>query len=272
MKFRMALAQVSASERKRDNLKRAVGLIRTASEGGAEMVVFPEQFMAYLPMDAPASTYVGVAEEVEGDFVSGVAAEARKRRVHVVVGILESSGRKDMVYNTVVMIGPDGRVISTHRKLQLFDSFGYKESSRFEPASALEGAFKTRLGKMGMMTCYELRFPEMARILALQGAKVIIVPTAWLAGRMKEEHLQVLAKARALENTVFVAVASQTGRIYTGRSLVVDPFGVSICDAGEEEGLAMTEIDTERVSRVRKILPSLGHTRWDVYSRFSPSS
>ncbi len=152
--------------------------------------MFPELFMAYLPMDAPASTYVGVAEEVDGDFVSGVAAEARKRRIHVVVGILESSGRKDMVYNTVVMIGPDGRVISTHRKLQLFDSFGYKESSRFEPASTLEGAFKTRLGKMGMMTCYELRFPEMARILALQGAKVIIVPTAWLAGRMKEEHLQ----------------------------------------------------------------------------------
>jgi predicted amidohydrolase len=271
MKFKIALAQVSASERKRDNLKRGVELIRTAFERGAELIVLPEQFMAYVPIDAPAARYVGLAEEVAGEFVSGLAAEARKRRVHVVAGILEKSGRKDKVYNTVVMIGPDGRVISTHRKLQLFDSFGFKESSRFEPASELEGAFKTGLGRMGMMTCYELRFPEMARILALQGAKVIIVPTAWLAGRMKEEHLHVLAKARALENTVFLAVASQTGRIFTGRSLVVDPFGVSICDAGEEEGLAVTEIDTDRVARVRKILPSLGHTRWDVYSRFSPA-
>jgi predicted amidohydrolase len=117
------------------------------------------------------------------------------------------------------------------------------------------------------MTCYELRFPEIARILAMQGAEVILVPTAWLAGRMKEEHLHVLAKARAIENTVFVAVASQTGRIFTGRSLVVDPFGVSICDAGEEEGLVTAEIDLDRIRRVRKSLPSLGQIRTDVYQK-----
>jgi predicted amidohydrolase len=271
LKFRVALAQVSAAERKEVNLRRGVELIRSASDGGADLIVLPEQFMAYVPIEAPASRYVGLAEEVNGEFISRLASEARKRRVHVVAGILEKSERRDRVYNTVVMIGPDGTIVSTHRKLQLFDAFGYKESSRFEPAPALEGAFKTRLGKMGMMTCYELRFPEMARILALQGAKVIVVPTAWLAGRMKEDHLQLLARARALENTVFVVVASQTGRIFTGRSLVVDPFGVSICDAGEQEGVAVTEIDTDRVTRVRKVLPSLRHTRWDVYSRFSPA-
>jgi predicted amidohydrolase len=84
---------------------------------------------------------------------------------------------------------------------------------------------------------------------------------------MKEEHLHVLAKARAIENTVFVAVASQTGRIFTGRSLVVDPFGVSICDAGEEEGLVTAEIDLDRIRRVRKSLPSLGQIRTDVYQK-----
>src|ERR1017187_6880253 len=133
----------------------------------------------------------------------------------------------------------------------------------------LEGVFKTPLATIGMMTCYELRFPEMARILALQGGELILVPTAWLAGRMKEEHLHVLAKARALENTVYVAVASQTGRIFTGRSIVVDPFGVSICDAGEEEGLVTAEIDLERLGRVRKLLPSLEHIRNDVYGKFT---
>ena len=166
------------------------------------------------------------------------------------------------------MIGPDGKVISTHRKLQLFDSFGYKESSRYEPSSALERVLKTPLATIGMMTCYELRFPEMARILALQGAELILVPTAWLAGRMKEEHLHVLTKARALENTLYLAVASQTGRIFTGRSVVVDPFVVSICDAGEDEGLVTAEIDLERLVRVRKLLPSLAHIRSDVYGRF----
>jgi len=270
MRFKIALAQVSASEDKRENLTRGRELIRAASKDGAGLVVLPEQFMAYLPIDAPPAKFVGAAEDIGGEFVLGLAAEARRRRTYVAVGILEKSERKDRVYNTVVMIGPDGKVISTHRKLQLFDSFGYKESSRFEPASRLEGVFKTRLAKMGMMTCYELRFPEMARILALQGAEPIVVPTAWLGGRMKEEHLHVLAKARALENTVFVAVASQTGRIFSGRSLVVDPFGVSICDAGEEEGLTIAEMDTDRIARVRKILPSLEHTRSDIYSGFSP--
>ncbi|MGA2665747.1 MAG: carbon-nitrogen hydrolase family protein [Nitrososphaerales archaeon] len=268
MKYRVALAQVSASEEKRENLRAGVELVGAASEMGADLVVLPELFMAYVPLDAPPATFVEAAEEVSGEFVGAIASEARRRRVHVVVGIIERSRKKGRVHNTAVMVGPEGRVVATHRKLQLFDSQGYKESDRFEPARTLEGAFETGLGRMGMMTCYELRFPEMARILALQGAELIVVPTAWLAGRMKEDHLHVLARARALENTVYVAVASQTGRIFSGRSLVVDPFGVPICDAGEDAGLVMAEVDTERIARVRKVLPTLEHLRSDVYSGF----
>jgi deaminated glutathione amidase len=269
MPFKIALAQVSASEEKRENLKRGLDLIEAASLKGADILLLPELFMAYTPLDARPAKFASVAEEVSGEFVTTLAAAARKKHMHVVVGIFEKSAKKDKVYNTVVMVGPDGKVISTHRKLQLFDSFGYKESSRYEPSGMLEGVFKTPLATIGMMTCYELRFPEMARILALQGAELILVPSAWLAGRMKEEHLHVLAKARALENTVYVAVASQTGRIFTGRSIVVDPFGVSICDAGEEEGLVTAEIDLERLGRVRKLLPSLEHIRNDVYGKFT---
>jgi deaminated glutathione amidase len=267
--FKIALAQVSAAEEKGENLRRGLDLIEAASLKQADILVLPELFMAYLSMDATPEEFAGVAEEASGDFVTALAAAAMKKRMHVVVGILEKSAKTDKVYNTVVMIGPDGKVIATHRKLQLFDSFGYKESSRFEPSGTLEGAFRTPLATIGLMTCYELRFPEMARVLALQGAELILVPTAWLAGRMKEEHLHILAKARALENTVYVAVASQTGRIFTGRSIVVDPFGVSICDAGEEEGLVTAEIDLERLARVRKLLPSLEHIRNDVYGKFT---
>jgi predicted amidohydrolase len=268
-RFSVALAQVSASDDKQENLKRGVELIRTASERGADLLVLPELFMAYSPLDSLPAEIVGIAERVDGEFVGALAAETRKRRMHVVVGILEKSRKnRDKVYNTVVMLGPDGHVISKHRKLQLFDSFGYRESSRFEPGTDIEGAFRTRLAQMGLMTCYELRFPEMARILALQGAELIVVPTAWLEGRMKEDHLHILARARALENTVYLAIASQTGRIYTGRSVVVDPFGVPICDAGEEEGLVIAEIDLDRVRRVRKIVPSLTHVRGDVYGKY----
>jgi deaminated glutathione amidase len=272
MPFKIALAQVSASERKEENLKRGLDLIEAASLRGADILVLPELFMAYLPLEATPAEFASVAEEADGHFVATLAEEAMKKRMHVVVGIFEKSSKEDKVYNTVVMIGPDGKVISTHRKLQLFDSFGYKESSKYEPSSMLEGVFRTPLATIGMMTCYELRFPEIARILALQGAELILVPTAWLAGRMKEEHLHVLAKARALENTLYVAVASQTGRIFTGRSIVVDPFGVSICDAGEEEGLVIAEIDLERLRRVRRLLPSLEHIRHDVYGRFTPAA
>ncbi len=272
MRFRIALAQVTTSEEKRENLSKGVDLIAAASEKGADLVVLPELFMAHVPLDAEPARFTAVAEEVDGEFVRGLAAEARRRRTHVVAGIIEKSLSKSRVHNTVVWIGPSGRLISSHRKLQLFDSFGYRESSRFEPSGRLVGSFGTALGTMGLMTCYELRFPEIARILALQGARLIVVPTAWVGGRMKEEHLQVLAKARALENTVFVAVASQTGRIYTGRSLVVDPFGVSVCDAGEEEGLVVTELDMDRVARVRRVLPSLGHIRTDLYREFAAGS
>jgi deaminated glutathione amidase len=266
--YRIALAQVSADEKKKVNLERGLELIRSANEAGADLLVLPELFMAYAPLTTSPSKLASIAEEVDGEFIGALSAEARSRHMHVAVGILEKSKRKDRVHNTIVMIGPDGEVVATHRKLQLFDSFGYKESAAFEPADDFEGAFDTKLGRMGLMTCYELRFPEMARILALQGADLVIVPTAWVSGSMKEEHLHILAKARAIENTVYVAVASQKGRMFTGRSVVVDPFGVLICDAGEEEGMVNVDIDLERMARVRRSLPSLGQTRTDVYRRY----
>jgi predicted amidohydrolase len=265
--YKIALAQVSTSENKDANLKRGIELIHAARDAGAKLLVLPELFMAYAPLDWPAAKLVALAEKVDGPFVQAISEEARSSHLHVAVGIIEKSRKKDRVHNTIVMVGPDGKVVATHRKLQLFDSFGYKESMTYEPAADVEGAFDTKLGRLGLMTCYELRFPEIARILALQGAQLIIVPTAWVAGRMKEEHLHTLTKSRALENTVYVAVASQTGRIFTGRSLVVDPFGVAVCDAGEEERLITAEIDLDRIERVRRSLPSLGQLRMDVYRK-----
>jgi predicted amidohydrolase len=243
-------------------------MIREASEKDADLLILPELFMAYLPFSEPHGTFISTAEPIDGPFVASLAAEARKRKMHVVVGIYETSARKGRVHNTVVLLGADGSIIAHHRKVQLFDSFGYRESSHLAPGKELEGVFRTPLATMGMLTCYELRFPELARMLALQGAEVIIVPTAWVAGQLKEEHLRVLARARALENTVFVAVACQTGRMFTGRSMLVDPFGVPIYDAGEEEGVSVTEIDLGRIIRVRQVLPSLSHLRSDLYAEF----
>ena len=266
----IALGQVSTSESKAENLERGIELIRASSKKGADLLILPELFMAHSPLSEKHADLTKVAERVHGPFTESLGAEARKRRLHVAVGIYEKSPEPGRVFNTVVMLGPDGRMIARHRKVQLFDSFGYKESSFFEPGQRVEGAFDTKLGRMGMMTCYELRFPEIARVLALQGAEIIVVPTAWFAGHVKEDHLHVLARARALENTVFVAVTSQTGRTYTGRSVIVDPFGVPICDAGEEECVATCEIDLDRVRRVRKLVPSLRDSKTELYRRQTP--
>ncbi len=263
--FSVALGQVVTSDDKDVNLRKGVALIRRACKKEADLLILPELFMAYREFAAPVASFVETAESLSGPFVRTMARAAKDSGIHVAFGMIESSKRLGLVYNTVAMLGPDGSLLGHHRKVQLFDSFGYKESSRFAPGSELEKPFRTSIARVGMMTCYELRFPEIARLLALEGAEVLVVPTAWVSGRLKEDHLHVLARARALENTVFVAVACQTGRIFTGRSIIVDPFGVPLCDAGEEEGLIVTEIDLGRIARVRRVLPSL-HARRDVYT------
>ncbi len=268
MAFTIALGQVATSERKGENLKKGIQFIRRAAEKGADLLILPELLMAYRELSDSPEKFYATAETLSGPFVGAIASEAKARKIHVVFGMFERSGKERLVHNTVVIIGPDGSLLGSHRKVQLFDSFGYKESSRIAPGEELEDVFKTRLGRIGMISCYELRFPELARILTLRGADLIVVPTAWVAGRLKEDHLRVLVRARALENTVFVAVACQTGRIFTGRSMVADPFGIPICDAGEEEGLVFAEIDLQRIKRVRKLLPSLEHLRHDIYSEF----
>jgi predicted amidohydrolase len=267
MSFKIALGQAITSEDKNENLKKGAEMVEQASEKKADLLVLPELFMTYLKLAEPRDKFLNAAEPISGNFVHKIAAEAKRRHIHVTVGILEKpEGRKE-VYNTVVLISPAGKILGKHRKVQLFDSFGYKESSRITPGSEIEPPFRTSLARIGLMTCYELRFPEIARMLALRGAQLVIVPAAWFAGPLKEEHLRIFARARALENTVFVAIACQTGRVFTGRSTVVDPFGVPICDAGEEESIIVADIDLDRINRVRTKLASLKHIKSEVYDK-----
>jgi predicted amidohydrolase len=115
------------------------------------------------------------------------------------------------------------------------------------------------------MICYDLRFPEMSRILTVKGADVLVAPSGWVAGEMKEEHWQTMIKARAIENGSYVVAPDQVGNIYCGRSMVVDPFGVMLVDMGQREGVEVVEIDKSRVQQVRRSLPLLKNRRTDVY-------
>jgi predicted amidohydrolase len=133
------------------------------------------------------------------------------------------------------------------------------------PGKKITRPAKTNAGSVGLMICYDLRFPELSRILTVKGADVLVAPSAWVAGEMKEEHWQTMVKARAIENGSYVIAPAQVGNIYCGRSMAVDPFGVVLVDMGQREGVEVVDIDSSRVQNVRKSLPLLKNRRTDVY-------
>jgi predicted amidohydrolase len=163
------------------------------------------------------------------------------------------------------MLSPAGRVSAVYRKLHLYNALGFKESVKLVPGKSIVRPARTGAGNVGLLICYDLRFPELSRILTIKGADVLVAPSAWVAGEMKEEHWQTMVKARAIENGSYVIAPAQVGNIYCGRSMAVDPFGVVLVDMGYREGVEAIDIDSSRVKNIRKSLPLLKNRRTDVY-------
>jgi len=254
-----------SSEDKRENLKKSVDFIAEAGGKGADLVCFPEFQMAFSPGSQSAAQLSGIAETVRGNFVSTLASAAKKNKIGIVATIYEKSDKSQRVYDTAVMISPVGKVSSVYRKLHLYNALGFKESAKLVPGKNIVKPAKTSAGSVGLLICYDLRFPEMSRILTVKGAAVLVAPSAWVAGEMKEEHWQTMIKARAIENGSYVIAPDQVGNIYCGRSMAVDPFGVVLVDMGQREGVEIVDIDGSRVQQVRKSLPLLKNRRTDVY-------
>ncbi len=176
------------------------------------------------------------------------------------------------VYNTTVGYDASGELSAVYRKLHLFDALGHRESDDVAPGTQIVVATLAGL-RVGFMTCYDVRFPELARALAADGAQVLVLPAAWAAGLFKEEHWLTLVRARAIENTIWVAAAGQVPdpaepatRAPTGigRSVLVDPMGVVRLDLGPSAGLGAGEVDTDLTRSVREVLPCLANRRTDV--------
>lgn len=263
--MKVAFVQAKPSSDKSHNLLSAKNYIKKAKETLADLIVFPEVYMAHVS-NSDAVTRADVAETVEGSFVQELASAAAANQMHVVCGMYESeAGESYRAYNTVVFINKKGKVIHKQRKTHLYDAFKVKESDRIIPSSNSFKIVETDLAKVGIMICYELRFPEVARELVLQGADILIVPTAWASGIMKEHHWKTLLQARAIENTVYVVGVDQIGNNNIGNSMVVDPMGFITAGIPEEEGLRTVEIDLDRKQRVQDKLPSIQHRRPDLY-------
>jgi predicted amidohydrolase len=156
-----------------------------------------------------------------------------------------------------VTTNENGEIINVYRKTHLYDAFGYKESASVQPSDNPFKIFDFHGLKFGVMVCYEVRFPEIARTMALKGADAILIPSAWVKGYNKEDHWLTLIKARALENTVYIATSNQIGNIYTGITSCVDPLGVIIHRMNETEGFIVGEISKQRIIEARMVLPTL---------------
>ena len=257
----IAIAQLETTPDPLLNANKAKVFARRASEQGADMIVFPEMFMGQpTPDRSPAM----IAAQDDGAFLNTLSALAAETGIHITAGCWESIPGHPLVHNTAYTVSPKGRTIAAYRKIHLFDALNVRESDTMAPGQALPPVVNIAGIKVGFAICYDLRFPEIFRYLALQGAQLIVVPSAWYQGPIKEAHWLTLLRARAIENTLYVAGCNLVGPSFCGRSGLFDPFGIQVAGAGEEETLLVGTIDADRVDRVRQKLPSLRNRRTSI--------
>ena len=264
--MKVALVQFKASVNKEENLKKIISYISKASSKKALLCAFPEFMMFYTKSSQTSKELASLSETINGNFISSISKAAKENRIQVVGSFYEKSKKNNRVYDTSFVINNSGKVISTYRKIHLYDALGFKESDKMIPGSKITKPIGTSIGKIGMMICYDLRFPEMSRALAIAGSEVLIVPSAWVKGPMKEEHWITINKTRAIENGCYVIAPDQVGNIYCGRSLVVDPYGKVLVDMKKKQGIIFVDIDLKKVKEIRKVLPLLKNRRADTYS------
>lgn len=260
---------LTASASVGDNLERILLAITMLD---TDLCVFPE--LAMIDPNCDQAVWDGAAEPIDGPFVAAVRAAAEQAGTAVVVGMAE---RHDgQVFNTAVAISADGAIAGTYRKLHLFDALGVRESERLTPGD-VAGAGVIRVGlrdgsviPTGVITCYDLRFPELGRLLIDDGVEVLAVPAAWYAGANKLDQWRTLTRARALENTAFVIAADQGPPTFVGDSSVIGPDGALLTpqggvevDGGDRSGAVSATLDRAALVAYRRRMPSLEHRRLD---------
>jgi len=264
---KVAIVQFKASTIKEQNLKKILDYIKKASKKGAQLCAFPEFMMFYTKSSQTPKELASLSETINGNFVKTISKAANKHLIQVIGTFYEKSNKKNRVYDTSFLINKSGKVVSKYRKIHLYDALGFKESKKMVSGSKIVKPSRTALGKIGMLICYDLRFPEMSRSLALSGSEILVAPSAWVKGKNKEDHWITINKTRAIENGCYVVAPDQVGNIYCGRSVVVDPFGKILLDMKKRQGIGVVNISTEKIKKTRTVLPLLKNRRSDIYSK-----
>ncbi|MFL6155274.1 MAG: carbon-nitrogen hydrolase family protein [Marmoricola sp.] len=232
-------------------------LDRITARTRADLVVLPEAFNRdFGEAGSPLAPY---AEPLDGPFVGAVRAAAGRSGAAVVGGMFETSQDPERPYNTLAMVS--GHELTTYRKIHLYDSFGYRESDVVSAGPTTPTVVDVAGARVGLMTCYDLRFPELGRLLSAAGAEVLVVPAAWVAGEGKVDQWRTLLRARAIENVAWVVAAAQPGPRYCGHSMVVAPTGDVVLEAGEGDERITSTLDLDAVAQARATNPSLSNRR-----------
>ncbi len=268
--MRAAVIQLNSGIEFDLNLEAAEREVRAAAAAGADLVALPEKWSLL----ADGGVLAELAEPLEGEAIGAARSWARELGIELLAGsVAERIAGAERLANTSVLIDREGEIIATYSKIHMFDvrveGVDYQESSHERPGTEVVVADAGGL-ELGMAVCYDLRFPELHRILALRGAEAISLPSAFTVPTGKA-HWEVLVRARAIENQLFVLAPNQWGEApphYNswGHSLIVDPWGEVLADVGEGVGFAVAELDLERLREVRADLPSLANRRPEAYA------
>jgi predicted amidohydrolase len=267
----VAIAQMNSGADKAANISSALELIDRAAESGARLVVLPEVWTYLGPEDANREN----AESIPGPVSNMLSERARRHGIYLHAGSMyEIEPGNPAMYNTAVLIDPEGSIIARYRKMHMFDVVldgvaKYQESATVSPGHEVVMATVDGV-TVGLATCYDLRFPELFRILALRGAELVLLPAAFTMTTGKD-HWETLIRARAIENGVYMIAAGQWGQHPPGnwcygRSMAVDPWGTVIATAPDGVGVVSATVDLERVLAVRRQIPSLANRRADAYA------
>ena len=264
----MAVVQMDTQTDREENLRAACGFIDEAAARGAKFVSFPEVFNVIDNGEA-------APEEVPGGrTITLMAEKAREHGIWIHCGsIAELNPEGDRKFNTTAVLDPRGEMVAKYRKLHTFDitlpdGSRAEESARIKPGREMV-TVDTEMGCLGLTICYDIRFPELYRYLALQGAQVLFTPANFRMPTGKD-HWEAILRTRAIENGCYVVAAAQIGKKRKtidsfGDSLIVDPWGTIICRASEKPCIAIGEIDLDYVDKIRAMIPSLKNRRGDVY-------
>jgi predicted amidohydrolase len=262
--------QLNSTEDTERNLATADRLVRDAAAHGAQLIVLPEKWSALGRPEQVAAA----AQPLDGQCISWARAVAGELGLDLVAGSIVEQLDDGRRANTCVHVGPDGQIAAVYRKLHMFDvevdGTRYAESEHETPGDQIVMSTLADGTELGLSICYDIRFPELYRVLMDRGAQVITIPSAFTLATTRD-HWEVLVRARAIENQAFVIAANQIGEHgggfrSGGRSLIVDPWGLVLAGAPDTETAIVAELDFSRLSAVRASLPALTHRRPEVYN------